>query len=294
MPHNIPQTIIDQLSRGPAATTTARVAALQNYIQGLLGDTHHTFLQGSYRNDTAISDINDVDIVAVRLTTFSGSHSPHAGGNPLIGWETIFSEIEQKLRNQRLYDWTIERGDKCIKISGAFNADVVPAVLYGRDPQEDPIVVYSFRDGFEKINRPRQHRENGVLKQRATGDHYKPTVRVFKNWIRNHFADDKDTISSFKMEALVHAGDNANFYSDYPASFILLGHEMLNKLTQRTLTPTPILSVCGHEDITGNWNAIGRNNFTNQLRESLDYAGRAYGATSMNDSEDYWRRAFNL
>ena len=29
---------------------------MQNYIQDLLGKAHHTFLQGSYRNDTAISE----------------------------------------------------------------------------------------------------------------------------------------------------------------------------------------------------------------------------------------------
>ena len=105
---------------------------MQNYIQDLLGKAHHTFLQGSYRNDTAISDINDVDIVAIRLTTFSSLHSGRRFPS-VISWDAIFTEIEDKLRNQRRYNWTVTRDDKCIKVRGAFNADVVPAVQVNDD-----------------------------------------------------------------------------------------------------------------------------------------------------------------
>src|SRR3989344_1181520 len=102
MIHNIPTNLIDSLTQGPSAAKLSSVANLQNYIRDLLGESHHTFLQGSYRNDTAISDINDVDIIAIRKATYSGSFSRHPVSS-LVSWGEIFGEIEQKLQQQSKY-----------------------------------------------------------------------------------------------------------------------------------------------------------------------------------------------
>ncbi|MEK7522255.1 MAG: hypothetical protein AAB569_01630, partial [Patescibacteria group bacterium] len=66
MPHNVLPSDIQKHTKGISDTKTTQVSNLQNHIQEILGDTHHTFLQGSYKNDTSISNINDVDIVAIR------------------------------------------------------------------------------------------------------------------------------------------------------------------------------------------------------------------------------------
>lgn len=294
MPHKIPKHLIDSLIGSPSASKVNQVSRMQNYIQDLLSDSHHTFLQGSYKNDTAISDINDVDIVAMRLKTYSGSHSPHAGANPLIAWNTIFSEIEEKLRNQDLYDWTVERDDKCIKIRGSFNADVVPAVKIEHDHLEDPIAIFSFSEGKEKMNRPRTHYQNGVRKNQATGDNYKPTVRMFKNWVINHFPNDKQTISSFKMECLVHHQDNDLFSGDYAADFVLIGNKIVETVSMRNALATRIPSICGTEDISSNWSLAGRQNFISKLKESIGHAANAYMAPSQAVAEASWRKTFNL
>ena len=266
---------------------------MQNYIQSLLGSTHHTFLQGSYKNDTATSDINDVDIVAVRLTTYSGTFSPHRS-DKMILWDQIFAEIEAKLRNQNRYSWTVDRGDKCINIRGAFNADVVPAVQVDRDHTKDPIVVFSFRDDKEKNNYPRVHYENGVQKNQDTDGNYKPMVRLFKNWAQNHFGDNKAIVSSFKTEALVHNGRNTHFSDDHAESFLNLADGIVNQLNLRSLMPARILSVCGKEDISENWDLSGKTSFASQLLESLAYARAAYNATSSDVAEQNWRMAFNM
>jgi len=276
---------------GPSPTKISQVANMQNFIQGLLGETHHTFLQGSYKNSTSISDINDVDIVAVKLNTYSNAHSPLGPFDNNIPWEEIFSDIEQKLRNQRRYtNWTIERGDKCIKISGAFNADVVPAVQVGRDYLEDPIVVFSFRDSLEKINYPRVHYKNGVNKNQLTNDKYKPTVRLFKNWAKNHFGDNKDIISSFKMEALVHSADNSNFSDNYVFNFFNVGNNILRSLNQQN---SSIMSVCGQENICSDWNEYGKFSFLNKLRGSLGHVSNACRLSSIQEADCGWRKAFN-
>jgi hypothetical protein len=293
MAHLVSSSLTDSLTSGPSASKITEVAAMQNFIQDLLGDTHHTFLQGSYRNDTARSDINDVDIVAVRLQTYSSIFSGKVFPSS-IPWESIFNEIEQKLRGQRRYSsWTVTRGDKCIKVRGAFNADVVPAVQVGSH-EEDPIVVYSFRTMVEKTNHPRLHYENGVTKNKATVDQYKPTVRMFKNWAYNHFGDDRDIFSSFKVEALVHGMPNEHFSEDAVTTFILGADGMVKKLSTRGLVPLIIPSVCGNEDITANWSVTGRTTFVNQLKRSLESALGAYKATSIAHADTQWRTAFNL
>lgn len=290
--HKIPTHLIDPLTSSPSPSKITQVATLQNYIQELLEDTHHTFLQGSYKNGTAISDINDVDIVAVRKTTFSSVHSSRRFSSS-ISWDSIFSEIEQKLRGQRRYQWTIERGDKCIKITGAFNADVVPAVQISDDPKIDPVAVYSMRTGVEKMNKPRTHYDNGVVKQQVTKETYKPTVRMFKNWVKNHFHD-SDTISSFKMEAFVHAMPPDKFYNDYAGTFCLVGSAILDKwdrqLGQFSYTP----SVCGVENIIEGWSVVDQQNFLNQLLESSGHALDAYNAPTISEAEQKWRLALGM
>lgn len=292
MSHLIPNYLLDSITAAPSDTKTAQVASMQNYIQELLGGTHNTFLQGSYKNDTAISDINDVDIVATRVSTYSSVHSQRRFPAS-IPWESIFGEIEQKLSNQRLYEWTVTRGDKCIKIRGSFNADVIPAVQVNDDHRTDPLVVYSFRTFTEKLNYPRAHYYNGVQKNQVTNGRYKPTVRMFKNWVANHFGENKEIMSSFKMEALVYGADNAHFYEDPATSFIVIADETLKRLNTSHIIPTSILSVCGMENIVANWSMAGRAAFQTQLTRSLQYALAAYRATTKNAAEVNWQRAFN-
>ncbi len=294
MAHLISQHLTDGLTKGPSDTKTTQAKNMQVYIQKLLGDTHHTFLQGSYKNDTAISDINDVDIVAMRALTYSATHSPHGPFPSMINWEDIFQEIEEKLKKQTLYTWTVERGDKCIRVLGAFKADIVPSVQVGHDKLSDPIVVYSFRDMAEKINHPRDHYNNGVIKNSSTEGNYKPMVRMMKNWARNQFLEDRATVSSFKIEALVHGTPDNCFVNDRVISFILLADSIVKRVEAQSGILPSALSVCGREDICASWHPIARQNFTERLKESMGYAIEAYQATSQQVADEKWRLAFYL
>lgn len=288
--HHIPTNIVTRHTQAPSPSKISSVAKLQNYIQELLGSTHHTFLQGSYRNDTAIADINDVDIVAVRLDTYSGVYS-QTPTNQSILWEQIFSEIEEILKAQKLYSWQVTRGDKCIKLSGAFKADVVPAVKITNDHLDDPISIYSFGDLNERINYPRIHYRNGVEKNKITNQNYKHLVRLFKNWSVNHFGLENDVVSSHKIEALVYGTENRHFLNDHASSFILVADSILNRLNSY---PTSILSVCGQENILSNWDIGARNKFIQSLDKSLLDSIAAYKSPTMNFAETKWRSAFNM
>lgn len=295
MKHNIPHEDVQKHTKSISDTKTKQVSNLQNHIQEILGDTHHTFLQGSYKNDTSISDINDVDIVAVRINTYSARHSSQIVTSTTIQWDSIFSEIEQKLRSQKLYNWTVIRKDKCIEVqTSSFKADVVPAVQVSAKHTQDPIVIYSFKTSSEKVNSPRVHYENGVKKHQNTNQNYKPVVRMFKNWIKNHFPVNSP-ISSYHMESLVHGVDDNNFADDYALSFILVASDISDKLANLPLFPPPyISSVCGTENILNNWDPINRKKFVDRLLSSTLVAAKAYKENTIAGAKEYWSKAFNL
>jgi len=290
MAHNIPKTQVDKHAKGISDAKCTQVSNLQKYIQEVLGDTHHTFLQGSYKNDTSISDIKDVDIVAIRKNTYSTVHTGLSF--PIsIPWEDIFSEIEAKLKTQTVYRWTVTRSDsgKCIEVrTSTFKADVVPAIQVNTDIESDPIAIYSFKTMTEKKNSPRTHYKNGVAKHDVTDQRFKPVVRMFKNWAENHFGNNAP-ISSHKIESLVHNSPNENFYSDHAESFLHVSAHILTLLRKNV----PVYSVCGSEDITSNWEAPKRELFISTLQTSFDNALKAYRATTIRDAQLYWDISFN-
>lgn len=293
MTHKIPLHRVNRYTQSISDPKRTQVSRLQNHIQEILGQTHHTFLQGSYKNDTCTSDINDVDVVAVRLTTYSSVHSTIRASSS-VTWDAIFTEIEQRLEDQDLYQWSITRKDKCIEIqTPSFKADVVPAVQVESEATDDPIVIYSSRNGTEKVNYPRTHYDNGVAKHKSTSENYKPLVRMFKNWTAAHF-EDSDVAPSYHIESLVYGAPDKLFSSDHAASFILIGDHITKLLSQRDLLPVQILSVCGSEDITSHWNITSRSLFKDTLKQSVRNGFNAYQAPTAFDAGAHWDKTFNI
>jgi tRNA nucleotidyltransferase (CCA-adding enzyme) len=178
----ISQYLIDQYAAGPSYTRVAAVKSLHEDVRKALaeaaGSKFDTFLQGSYRNNTAIADINDVDIVALYDPwTVPVSHS---------GWQSLFESVASILRGSWRVSGSVMIADKCVKLVGNLKADIVPAVSRTSYSSSDPIHIYSRSNSQERPNFPRTHYQNGALKQAATDDTYKATVRLFKRWVRQY------------------------------------------------------------------------------------------------------------
>lgn len=213
---------IDKYAAGPSASRRTQVANLHQAIRAELGTVYYeTFLQGSYRNDTAIADINDVDIVALRKSVVSPQSA--------AGWEIDFNDIMRTLGRR----WTVKKGDKCIRVSAGVDADVVPAGRVGDDWRIDPIVVYSRSGHTERPNYPRRHYRNGVTKQEETKDAYKPTVRLFKRWVRQYASLNAP---SFFIECAIHSVPRNKLNTYLPLSFASVGAELLS-YTQQLASP---------------------------------------------------------
>ena len=181
--YKISRSLIDRYTAGPSATRISQVKTLHQNIRIALevwgNKEFDTFLQGSYRNDTAIKDINDVDIVAL--------YDPWASPESHVRWEWLSKKISDILRSSSLVDGTVSIGDKCVKLENELNADIVPAIGITSYSSDDPIKIYSRKSveqQGERYNYPRTHYSNGVKKQNATKNIYKPTVRLFKRWVR--------------------------------------------------------------------------------------------------------------
>jgi len=277
----ISQYLIDRYSAGPSQARASAVAVLQNTIRDVLGDADwDTFLQGSYRNDTAITDINDVDIVARRKAT----QAPLSSSD----WARLFNTIADKLRSSYRISGAVSLGDKCVKLKGtSLNADIVPAAAMG-DFGSDPIAIWSRRQQAQRPNSPRTHYDNGVKKQRRTNDKYKATVRLFKRWVRQ-YAGYADFGPSFYIECAVHQVADSNFSTYLPGSFLQVGREICSWSRY-----VRINSVAGDKDILvpTEWSPEKFETFKSRLTTDLGLVAGAITVYSSSEADRLWKRAF--
>jgi hypothetical protein len=293
--HLIPGAAVARYIASPSDTTSdttvAAVKSLHETIRSVLGANYETFLQGSYRNDTGVADLNDVDIVAVRKSTVSTVFTPNTSVTNSVTWGQIFDEAQAKLESSPHYRGKTEIGDKCITVHTGFKADVVPAVRIGDDYQTDPIAIYSFREAVERQNYPRIHAAKNTDKHQRTDSAYKPAVRMFKRWARNWFSG-TDTAPSFYVECLIHHVPDDQFHSaDMAATFFLVGYWIQENVSTTSLVP----SVAGDKDILveAEWPSASFISFENQLSLSVGNVARALQAQTPEEATTYWRRAFN-
>jgi hypothetical protein len=286
--HLISEIAAHRYTSAPAPTTVSAAKSLHESIRCALGNDYETFLQGSYKNGTGVPDLNDVDIVALRKTTYSTVFTSLPPGTP-VTWDSIFADVQGRLEGSHHYRGKTERGDKCVKVNTEFKADVVPAVHLG-DPAIDPIAIYSFRQARERKNFPRDHYERGKEKQARTADTYKPTVRMFKRWARGWFKG-TDTAPSFYVECLVHSLPDTLFTGDPPSSFVLVANHIVNKLTRSSV----VMSVAGDKDIltSAEWDPAKFEVLQVQLKKSLMAAALALKSQTSSTADRLWREAFN-
>jgi hypothetical protein len=280
--YKIAQTLIDRYAGGPSKARVSQVKGLQENIRSALenwGDKKFdTFLQGSYRNGTAMADINDVDIVAL----YDPWRSPATDSE----WRWLFDHIAGILRKTSLVSGTVRLGDKCVKLEGALKADIVPAISRTAYSYTDPVIVYSRSARAGRPNFPRTHYTNGVSKQGATRNTFKPTVRLFKRWARQY---DSLRAPSFYIECAVHSVASAKFNTYLPLSFASVGAELLSYSRM-----TRIPSVAGDKDVLlpGDWDAADFEGLQIRLAADVKRVIDAMEAPNQAGANRLWNLAF--
>jgi hypothetical protein len=282
MPIQISRHLIERYAAGPSAARTTAVKSLQENVRAALaagqGNNFDTFLQGSYRNNTAIADINDVDIVAL----YDPWRTPAARGD----WDRLFTAIANILHNSSRVTGTVTLSDKCVKLAGTLHADIVPAISPRPYSSTDPITIYSRNAWQERPNYPRTHYQRGVDKQAATDDAFKPTVRLFKRWVRQY---PNLNAPSFYIECAVHSVSDDAFSAYLPLSFAGVAVKIIER------SPYSVIkSVAGDKDIlvSEDWPSHDFAEFQRRLKSDMQYVFGAIQADTPAEADQLWKRAF--
>lgn len=188
-----------------AAREHAAITSLIENRFGPAGDLEpHCFLQGSYRQETAIYSINDVDIVALCALWQPGSGS---GGGRSWSRDDIFAAVARAIAaDRRFAPYVAYRPNSMvIKVHLDIKVEVLPVVFKAGnyDADSEPFRLYrpeqgEWEDGFARYHQYLLSRKNAP---NATGGNFKPMIKVLKH-LRERFGLEA---VSFHLECLLYS-----------------------------------------------------------------------------------------
>jgi len=225
--------------------------AVTNCLLGWQGALHGLsptiFLQGSYRQQTAIYTINDVDLVVLLMALHSASHPTR-----IETWtrDRIFTTVAEPLLNSPVYKPKVRynAGSMCVKLDLGIKIEILPVVKRMPDSkaEDEPFMLYRPQKRNWEVGFARRHQKLLTEKNASvrTAGNFKPMIKVLKHLRSLHNVD----AVSFHIECLLY---NLPDYLlvGYPADYIpaVLSHiaAMPASSWWRKGMPTP----CGERDI---------------------------------------------
>ena len=281
----------------PGSSFEQRASSQHNTIRGLIEDRNGlaaelepvTFLQGSYRQQTAMYDINDVDIVVLCKLWYPGSGT---GGGRSYGRDDIFRIIAGPLLADLRYRDKVRYGPRstCIKLDLGIKVEILPAVFKAGtfDPQLEPFVLYrpdkaAWEDGFARYHQA--HLSNKNASARTNGN-FIPMIKVLKH-IRSRFSHQA---VSFHIECLLYSLPDWIFWGG-PADYIAL---VLGAITAKSPTEwyqAHCMTPCGDRDIftPSEWDAAGWFKFHELLSTCSTVAHRAISTPTYSQAVEGWQ-----
>ena len=179
----------------------------------------YCFLQGSYKQDTAIYTINDVDIVCLCNLWFPGSGG--SGGGRSWSRDEIFDTVAAPLRADARYRDKLRynTGSMCIKVQIQIDVEILPVVYKAGtyDRSAEPFALYrperdQWEDGYARYHQHYLSRKN---EPGRTASNFVPAIKVFKH-LRSRFGLDA---VSFHVECLLY-NLRDGLFSGGPADYI--------------------------------------------------------------------------
>lgn len=238
----IPEHQLDTWARQGAVTQSAITyatikRALEAHDVPYRGRSVSVFLQGSYGNDTNIYAESDVDTV-IRydgaffhdLTDLTDTEQAafaaiHPDGE--YRYDAFKSDVHTALWNA--FEAGVTPGNKVFNVAAngsRRSADVVVTFEFRRyfrfrgesDQRYETGVCFFRGDGVQIVNYPRQHSENCTTKHQATGEAFKPLVRILKNfrgWLLEDGRLADGVAPSYFIEGLLYNVPASNFSGCY-------------------------------------------------------------------------------
>ena len=248
------QSFFGRLNPGSSFEQTA--SSQHNSIRGLIEDRIGpaaelwpvTFLQGSYRQQTAIYTINDVDIVVLCNLNYPGI--PGAIGGRRYGRDEIFRIIAAPLLADGRYRDKVRFGPQsmCIKVDLGIKVEILPVVYKTGTTEQDkePFVLFRPEKGRWEDGFARYHQAWLSIKNAAdrTQGNFIPAIKVFKH-IRSRFGL---PAVSFHIECLLYFLADATFLGG-PADYLTSVFRVIAAYKPDVWYQTRCMTPCADRDI---------------------------------------------
>ena len=244
------------------------------------------FLQGSYRENTAIHTINDVDVVAL-CRLWQGTGAP--GGTP---WDrdAIFAAVSRPLLERTRYRGKVQYGPNsmCIRVDLGIKVEILPVVYAGgtADPAREPFRLYRpasrrWEDGFARVHQARLSKKNADC-----NGNFVPAIKVMKH-LRS--LTGISTVS-FHLECLLYALPDEIFRGS-PADYLPSILDALGRIAQAPSARRSVRTPCGERLLFSptEWDEEKWYEFCVALGFWAHSANGAANAPSRDNAIGYWK-----
>ncbi len=289
------QSFLGRLNPGSSFEQTA--SSQHNTIRGLIEDRNGpaaellptTFLQGSYRQQTAIYTINDVDIVALCNLSYPGSSG---GSGRSYSRDEIFRIVAAPLRADGRYRDKVRFGPQstCIKIDLGIKVEILPVVFKAgtMDPDKEPFVLYRpeskrWEDGFARYHQGWLSVKNAANR---TQGNFIPAIKVLKH-IRSLYGL---TAVSFHLECLLYFLADS-FFLGGPADYLASVFHAIAAHKPEEWYRTTCMTPCGDRDIftAAEWGTQGWWKFHEIISKCSTVAQEAITTSNESQAVDAWQ-----
>lgn len=294
--HSLPDHFASFFRRlNPGTSFEATASSQYNTIKGLIEDpaglasslSPVCFLQGSYKQQTAIYSINDVDIV-----TLCKLWSPGNGVGKGYSRNEIFDIMAAPLINDGRYRTKVRYGttSMCIKVDLGIRVEILPVVYKAGnvDSNAEPFRLYrpvasDWQDGFARYHQWYLSAKNGSAR---AGGNFIPAIKIVKH-LRSRYGLDA---VSFHIECVLYALADHLFVGQ-PSDYIPACLSYIASSSAEAWYKTVLKTPCGDRDIfTGaEWSLASWDIFHARVREWSRLATNARDARFKGDAIRYWR-----
>lgn len=247
------------------------------------------FLQGSYKQDTAIYTINDVDLVVLCELWQPGSGGT---GGRSYNRDQIFDIIASPLKADGRYRDKIRynNGSMCIKVDLGIKVEILPVVYkQGNNKHtQEPFRLYrpennQWEDGYACYHQQWLTWKN---KSEKTGGNFKPAIKIFKH-LRSQY---KLNAVSFHIESILFALPDSLFLGN-PVEYITKILSYLAKWSADEWYQADIKTPCGERSIfsVSEWHTDSWYEFHKLVQLWSRCANLASSAQDVNEAIKLWQ-----
>lgn len=243
------------------------------------------FLQGSYRQETAIYTINDIDIVALCELWYPGSGSAR-------GWsrEEIFDTLAAPLLNDWRYKDKVRYSSEstCIKVDLGIKVEILPAVRQAgsTDFSHEPFYLYRPDKGKWVQGYARNHQQQLSQKNRGSYGNFIPAIKVFKHLNAKYLGN----VTSFYIESLLYSLPSV-LYEGGPATYIEKLLSYIAKTPAEVWHMTSLKTPCGDRLLFSDseWDFANWKNFHELVKIGAECAEVANRSTEQDHAIHCWQ-----